>query len=211
MARSEVDQIAMLELDDPIEPVLIASGWGPVCGVDEAGRGPLAGPVVAAAVVFLECDVVWRCGDSKELTAKVRDRLFDEIKATMDFGIGLCSPAEVDELNIRRASLEAMRRAVDFLTVQPTLLLVDGRDSIPISIKSLPIIRGDARVACIGAASIIAKVTRDRIMAEYDALYPGYGFARHFGYPTPEHRRVISELGTTPIHRKSFRGVREYI
>ena len=211
MVRTKLNQISLLENAGPIEPVLVASGWSPVCGVDEAGRGPLAGPVVAAAVIYRDCEVIARCGDSKQLTAAVRGALYHEIIGSMAFGVGECTPAEIDELNIRKASLEAMRRAVEALDIRPMILLVDGRDQVPMAIKSLPIIHGDARVSCIGAASIIAKVTRDRIMSEYDVLYPEYGFARHFGYPTAEHREIISRIGPTPIHRKSCHGVREYI
>jgi ribonuclease HII len=211
MAKLKLDQISLLEFEGPIEPALVAAGWGPICGVDEAGRGPLAGPVVAAAVIYHACDVIGKCGDSKQLTARVRDDLFEGITTTMIFGVGQCTPEEIDELNIRGASLEAMKRAVESLSKRPRLLLVDGRDCVPMQIKSLPIIRGDARVACIGAASIIAKVTRDRIMIEYDALYPCYGFSQHKGYPTLEHRSAVKQLGPTPIHRRSFRGVREYI
>jgi ribonuclease HII len=211
MAKLKLDQISLLEFEGPIEPALIASGWSPICGVDEAGRGPLAGPVIAAAVVYGECEVIGKCRDSKQLTAKARDKLFEEITTTMIFGVGQCTPEEIDELNIRGASLEAMKRAVDSLSKQPRLLLVDGRDCVPMSIKSLSIVHGDARLRCIGAASIIAKVTRDRIMIEYDKLYPGYGFSQHKGYPTLEHRIAVKQLGPTPIHRRSFRGVREFI
>jgi ribonuclease HII len=211
MAKLRLDQISLLEFEGPIEPSLVSAGWSPICGVDEAGRGPLAGPVVAAAVIYRECEVIGKCGDSKQLTARVRDELFEGITTTMIFGIGQCTPEEIDELNIRGASLEAMKRAVESLSKRPRLLLVDGRDYVPMQIRSLPIIQGDARVACIGAASIIAKVTRDRIMIEYDALYPGYGFMQHKGYPTLAHRSAVKQLGPTPIHRRSFRGVREYI
>jgi ribonuclease HII len=179
--------------------------------VDEAGRGPLAGPVVAAAAVFRDCDALWICRDSKQLNPQVRSRLFDLVSEQLDFGIGICSAEEIDDMNIRRASLEAMRRAVLALNHTPDVLLVDGRDAVPIGIRSIAIIHGDRRVATISAASILAKVTRDRLMTDFDRQFPGYGFASHFGYPTAEHRQAICRLGVSPIHRKTFRGVREFV
>jgi ribonuclease HII len=211
MDKHDSSQMSFNDRIDPIELRLLKSGYSVVCGVDEAGRGPLAGPVIAAAVIFRKCLVIKQCRDSKQVSRSKREELFAEIVKQLEFGIGECSETEIDKMNIRAASLEAMKRAVLNLNARPDILLVDGRDSIPIDIKSLPIIKGDARVACIGAASIIAKVTRDCIMTEYDCEYPGYGFGQHFGYPTLMHRNAIKSLGPCKIHRVSFRGVREYI
>jgi ribonuclease HII len=193
-----------------LEQTLIASGIACFCGVDEAGRGPLAGPVVAAAVVFRDCPTLWNACDSKKLLPRARDEQFARITDQLPYAVGECDNAEIDRLNILQASLIAMARAVQKLTQTPDLILVDGNYRLKINIPSRAIIRGDARVAVIGAASIVAKVTRDRIMREYDEIFPAYGFARHFGYPTAEHRRKIRELGPCPIHRRTFRGICEY-
>lgn len=184
-----------------------------VAGVDEAGRGPLAGPVVSAAVVwdysFFNPDI----RDSKKLSEKMRALLFDYIrKNATSIGVAIVSPQEIDRLNIRNASLLAMRKAVERLPVLPGMVLVDGRDPIPtLSIKQEPIISGDDKIFAISAASIVAKVTRDRIMLRYDKEYPGYGFASHKGYPTKKHKEAIRRLGPSPIHRKTFHGVASFI
>lgn len=211
MGRSAQQGLNFIRIDPDFERTLLRDGYKYICGVDEAGRGPLAGPVVAAAVIFKECTVLGKCRDSKQLTKLKREELFDEILNELQVGIGQCSPQEIDELNIRQASLEAMRRAVTDLQIQPDILLVDGRDAVPMNIKSLPMIKGDARISVISAASIVAKVTRDRLMIDYDKEYPMYGLSQHFGYPTLKHREAIKLYGPCPIHRKSFRGVREYI
>jgi ribonuclease HII len=196
--------------DGPLERDLCAQGLVPVCGVDEAGRGPLAGPVVAAAVLFRDCETIWRARDSKAICKAARDEYYSGVIHDLEFAVGVCSPEEIDELNILGASLTAMERAVAALPEEPAMILVDGLHRLRLAIPSRAIVKGDARVALIGAASIIAKVTRDRMMREYDREYPAYGFARHFGYPTAEHRRLLKEFGPCPIHRKSFHGVREY-
>jgi ribonuclease HII len=179
---------------------------GRVAGIDEAGRGPLAGPVVAAAVVFPP--EVWIQGvdDSKALTAARRERLFGIImECSEDVGIGIVTHEEIDALNIYRATMKAMHDAVARLRLPPGHLLVDGpRFSHPL-IPSTAVVGGDARCFSIAAASIVAKVTRDRLMAEYGRIYPEYGFARHKGYGTAAHMEAIREFGPCPIHRSSFR------
>lgn len=202
--------IPIISGNPPFEKTLIASGISCFCGVDEAGRGPLAGPVVAAAVVFRDCPALWSARDSKSLSPRARSEQFARITEELTFAVGMCDPEEIDRVNILQASLLAMSRAVTKLAQAPTLILVDGLYRLKMEIPSRAIVRGDARVAIIGAASIVAKVTRDRIMTEYDGIYPGYGFARHFGYPTLEHRMKIRALGPCPIHRRTFRGICEY-
>ena len=201
---------ALLTDDTPIERELCAQGVTPVCGTDEAGRGPLAGPVVAAAVLFRDCETLWLARDSKAMTARARDEYYTRVTQELDYGVGICTAEEIDQLNILQASLVAMERAVGALNAVPALILVDGMHRLRLSIPSRAIKHGDARVAVIGAASIIAKVTRDRLMCDYDAHYPAYGFARHFGYPTEEHRARLQQFGPCPIHRRTFHGVREH-
>lgn len=181
------------------------AGVGLIAGVDEAGRGPLAGPVVAAAVVLPEDAVFYYLNDSKKVTKKRRDVLFDEIMESEALvGIGMRSWERIDEINILQATYEAMQDAVRALKEEPSILLCDAVTIPEISIPQVPIIKGDAKSVSIAAASIIAKVTRDRIMEEYDAVYPGYGFAGHKGYGTKAHMEAIRELGPCPIHRRSF-------
>jgi ribonuclease HII len=194
-------------LDCSTEKYYFARGYRRICGVDEAGRGPLAGPVVAAAVVFPEPVEIENLRDSKKLSPAMRERVFEKILQVAQIGIGEASPAEIDAINILQASLLAMKRAVDSLAILPDIVLVDGPYTLPAEVPSRAIVKGDARVPIISAASIIAKVTRDRRMLEYDKEFPGYGFARHKGYPTREHLKALRHLGPTPIHRTSFRGV----
>ncbi len=196
----------MKHLECSFERTRWAAGIRRVAGIDEAGRGPLAGPVVAAAVVFPE--EVWIQGvdDSKILSAKQRERLYDVImKCAEDVGVGIVSHTEIDELNIFRATIKAMHDAVALLRQPPGHLLVDGPRFGHSYIPSTPIVDGDARCFAIAAASIVAKVTRDRIMEEYGLLYPEYGFARHKGYGTAAHMEAIRKFGPCPIHRTSFR------
>lgn len=176
-----------------------------ICGIDEAGRGPLAGPVVAGAVVLpRECEILY-LNDSKKLSAKRRDELFDEIKEkAVAYGIGMSSPGRIDEINILQATYEAMAHAVEDLGVVPDLLLNDAVTIPQIHIKQVGIIKGDARSVSIAAASIMAKVTRDRLMVEYAELYPEYGFEGHKGYGSAMHIAAIKEHGPCPIHRMSF-------
>lgn len=176
-----------------------------VCGIDEAGRGSLAGPVVAGAVVLpKDCRILY-INDSKKLSEKKREELFAVIqKEAVSIGLGIVSPERIDEINILQATYEAMREAVKQLTVTPDILLNDAVTIPGITIPQVPIIKGDAKSISIGAASIMAKVTRDHMMQEYDAAYPGYGFAKHKGYGTKQHYEALRELGPCPIHRKTF-------
>lgn len=181
-----------------------------IAGVDEVGRGPLAGDVVAAAVILDARRPIEGLADSKKLTEKQRNRLFLDIQEkAAGFAIARATVAEIDRLNILHASLLAMRRAVEALPVQPDHVLVDG-NRLPVwSYSSEAVVQGDASVAAISAASILAKVTRDREMMELDERYPGYGFAIHKGYPTRTHIMALQRLGPTPIHRRSFGPVRQ--
>lgn len=176
-----------------------------ICGIDEVGRGPLAGPVVAAAVILpKDCDILY-INDSKKLSEKKRELLYDEImEKAVAVGIGMAGPERIDEINILQATYEAMREAVSKLDPQPDLMLNDAVKIPGISIPQVSIIKGDAKSASIGAASIIAKVTRDRMMVEYDRIFPEYGFAANKGYGTAVHIAALKELGPTPIHRRSF-------
>ena len=180
-------------------------GYGAVCGIDEVGRGPLAGPVVAGAVILpTDCEILY-LNDSKKLSEKKRELLYDEImeKAVVT-GIGVISPARIDEINILQATYEAMRMAISNLKVQPSVLLNDAVTIPLVEIPQVPIIKGDAKSVSIAAASIIAKVTRDRMMAEYEEIYPGYSFASNKGYGSAQHIAAFKELGPTPIHRRTF-------
>lgn len=191
---------------------------GVVCGTDEAGRGPLAGDVVAAAVVLPRGIVIEGVDDSKKLTERRRELLYDTIIERADaYGIASASPEEIDSLNILQASLLAMRRAVG-LTAEMLgqrgmdgidMVLVDGNRNTDFGIPSETVVHGDARSQSIAAASILAKVTRDRMCVEYDRLYPEYNFAKHKGYPTKEHRDIVRLIGPCPIHRRSFLGFLE--
>ncbi len=176
-----------------------------ICGIDEVGRGPLAGPVVAAAVILPKDCRIPGINDSKKLSAKKREALCARIKEeAVSLGLGYASPECIDRINILNATYEAMRQAVSFLTPRPSLLLVDAVCIPDISIPQVSIIKGDAKSISIGAASIVAKVTRDQLMTEYDALYPGYGFVSNKGYGSREHMEALKKLGPTPIHRTSF-------
>ena len=176
-----------------------------ICGIDEVGRGPLAGPVVAGAVILpKDCDILY-LNDSKKLSEKMREELYDEImEKAVATGIGIVSPARIDEINILQATYEAMRMAISQLKVAPDLLLNDAVTIPEVSVKQVPIIKGDAKSASIAAASIIAKVTRDRLMVQYEDVMPGYGFASNKGYGSAAHIQAIKEIGVTPIHRQSF-------
>ena len=176
-----------------------------ICGIDEVGRGPLAGPVVAAAVVLpKDCDILY-INDSKKLSEKMRDVLYDEIsKKAVAWGVGIVSPERIDEINILQATYEAMKIALENLKVSPDILFNDAVTIPGIEIPQIPIVKGDAKSQSIAAASIMAKVTRDRLMKEYDEMYPEYGFARHKGYGTKEHINDIKEFGPCPIHRRTF-------
>ena len=183
------------------------SDLGAVAGIDEAGRGPLAGPVVAAAVILPKDIFLPFLNDSKKVTEKRRDVLFDQIKQeAIAYGIGFASNALIDEINILQATYEAMREAISKLNKTPDILLVDAVHIPGISIKQVGIVKGDAKSVNIAAASILAKVTRDRLMLEYDKIYPEYGFASNKGYGTAKHIEALKAYGACDIHRRSFIG-----
>ncbi len=176
-----------------------------ICGIDEAGRGPLAGPVVAGAVILpKDCSILY-LNDSKQVSASRREELFDEIQEkAVACAVGIVSPQRIDEINILQATYEAMHQALDGLKVVPDLLLVDAVTIPAMPMKQVGIVKGDAKSVSIAAASILAKVTRDRMMVEYDSLYPEYGFAKHKGYGSKMHIEAIQEYGPCPIHRRTF-------
>ena len=176
-------------------------------GIDEVGRGPLAGPVVTACVILpKDCSILY-INDSKKLSASKREELYEVImKEAVSVGIGVCSEERIDEINILQATYEAMRQAIGECSVEPQILLNDAVTIPQVSIKQVPIIKGDAKSISIGAASIIAKVTRDRMMVEYDNIYPEYHFASNKGYGSAEHIKALKEYGPCPIHRRSFIG-----
>lgn len=188
-----------------------------IAGVDEAGRGPLAGPVVAACVILPSNCAYHHFRDSKKLTPRQRERLFTVLHSNGSIvGAGLAGVREIESMNILQASLLAMQRAVTACIAaghgrRPRYLLVDGRFPIPMPISQLPLIKGESKSASIAAASIVAKVTRDRLMAEAHQRYPQYGFAQHRGYPTGAHRQAIAKHGPCPLHRRTFRGVVEFV
>lgn len=178
---------------------------GYICGIDEVGRGPLAGPVVAGAVILPKDETILYLNDSKKLSEKKREELYDLLmEKAVATGIGIASPARIDEINILQATYEAMRMAISNLKVTPDILLNDAVTIPEVTIQQVPIIKGDAKSVSIAAASIIAKVTRDRLMVEYDKVLPGYDFAGNKGYGSAAHIAALKELGPTPIHRNSF-------
>ena len=188
-----------------IEDAIYEEGYEYVCGCDEAGRGPLCGPVVAAAVILPRGLIIEGLDDSKKLTEKKRERLYGEIiEKALAYAIREVSPEEIDEYNILNASMLAMRRAVDALQIKADYALIDGNCSRGFEIPTLTVVKGDSRSYSIAAASILAKVTRDRGCIELDRLYPEYGIAKHKGYPTKDHMDAVREHGPSPIHRKSF-------
>lgn len=187
-------------------------GFLVIAGVDEAGRGPLAGPVVAAAVILPEGHHIAGVDDSKKLTEAKRNLLFDVImKQAVSVGVGVSDSQTIDRINILQATLRAMESAVASLLPQPDCLLIDGISKTALQIHQKTIKKGDSLSLSIAAASIIAKVTRDRMMETYEKEYPGYGFAGHKGYGSAAHMAAIAAMGPTPIHRQTFRGVREYV
>ena len=183
-----------------------------IAGVDEVGRGPLAGPVVAAAVILPKSVDIPGINDSKKLSQKKREIFFDEIESkAIDIGIGIISESEIDEINILQATYKAMREALSKLTAKPDIVLVDGNEANIGDYMQKNIIKGDQKSISIAAASIIAKVTRDRMMVEYDKVYPEYGFKNHKGYGTKFHIEALKKFYATPIHRRSFRPVPDYL
>jgi ribonuclease HII len=188
------------------------SGFSLIAGIDEAGRGPLAGPVMAAAVILPVGLSIKGVDDSKKLTADKREKLFDTIMSlALSVGVGIVTPAEIDRINILQATRCAMLSAVQQLSFQPDYLLIDGITAIDSRIPQKTIKKGDSLSLSIAAASIIAKVTRDRYMIEMDIIHPGYGFAGHKGYGSAAHLDAIRKLGPTPIHRLTFGGVKEHV
>lgn len=193
---------------DSFERDALTKGFKAVAGVDEAGRGPLAGPVVAAAVVFSSAPTHLGIRDSKTLSPSKRDYLVFEIyRHAASVGVGFAWPAEIDSINILRASLKAMARAVEALSVRPELLLIDGNFPVESEIEQRLIVSGDSLSVSIAAASIIAKTARDRVMESYGRMYPRYGLCKNKGYPTKDHLEALKLFGPSPIHRLSFRGV----
>jgi len=190
------------------ERLALKRGIWPVAGCDEAGRGPLAGPVVAAAVILDPQRVPRGLDDSKKLDRETREKLYAKICACAEVAVAMAPPARIDRDNILRASLWALARAVMALPVRPKLVFVDGRDRIDTGCDCEAVIRGDAIIASIAAASIVAKVTRDRLMARLALDHPGYGFERHMGYAVPEHINALTRLGPTIHHRRSFAPIR---
>jgi ribonuclease HII len=194
------------------EAVARRQGYWYVAGIDEAGRGPLAGPVVAAAVMFPPGMTLPGVMDSKQVRPDRREELLLRIHETaLSVGIGQADSAAIDRHNILQATLMAMAEAVARLSPQPDFLLIDGITPLPVSVPQRTIKKGDSLSLSVAAASIVAKVTRDRVMEEYDHLYPGYGFAAHKGYGSAAHMVAIARLGPSPIHRTTFRGVREHV
>ena len=187
-------------------------GFKNIAGIDEAGRGPLAGPVVAAAVIFPSQVNIRGLNDSKKLSTKKREELFPKIQeVSVSYGVAVVGQKVIDKINILQAARLAMKQAVETLKITPGLLLIDGNQKIDSTLIQWAIVKGDSRSLSIAAASVLAKVTRDRIMDDYHKLYPQYEFNRHKGYGTKLHRNLIQEHGPCPIHRNTFKGVAEYI
>jgi ribonuclease HII len=186
-------------------------GFSLVAGIDEVGRGPLAGPVVAAAVILPPNRLLPGLTDSKRLSPAARERLFPEIRRqALAIGLGMVSPEEIDRINILQATLQAMSLAVGRLKSPPDFLLVDGISPVPLSMPQKTLKKGDFHSHSIAAASVIAKVVRDRMMVAYDRRFPGYGFGAHKGYGSASHLQAIARLGPSPLHRRTFRGVKEH-
>lgn len=202
MDEKELDRLKQML---KIEEDLYDRGYNFVCGVDEAGRGPLCGPVVAAAVILPKGECIEGVNDSKKLTEKKREVLYNEIiKKAIAYGIGMSEVSVIEEVNILNATKIAMKEAIENLKVKPDFVLIDGNQNINIDIDSQTVVSGDSKSESIAAASILAKVTRDRLLIQYDKKYPEYGFAKHKGYGTKAHIEAIGKYGLTPIHRKSF-------
>ncbi|MGB2630807.1 MAG: ribonuclease HII [Candidatus Omnitrophota bacterium] len=202
MSTGKKDNNPGIRLDH--ERKALSSGYRRVAGIDEAGRGPLAGPVAAAAVVIRDAEFIERIDDSKKLTGRMRERAFIDILRRCDVGIGIVGVEDIDRLNIRKATLLAMKRALDELNERPDFLLVDGRMEVPVPQERLYLVRGESESTSIACASIMAKVFRDRLMMEEDKKYPQYGFKKHKGYGTRQHLEAIRKYGLCPIHRRTF-------
>lgn len=203
MKEKEIERLkSMLEIEDS----LYTKGYNFICGVDEAGRGPLCGPVVAAAVILHKDEYIEGVNDSKKISEKKREKLYNDIlDKALAVGIGISDVDVIEQVNILNATKLAMKNAIENLSVTPDYILIDGNQMIDTNnIKGETVVSGDAKSESIAAASIIAKVTRDRLLIEYDKEYPNYGFAKHKGYGTKVHIEAIKEYGLTPIHRPSF-------
>lgn len=202
MKEQELNRLKnMLEIEDK----LYSEGYNFVCGVDEAGRGPLCGPVVAAAVILPKDEYIEGINDSKKLTEKKREKLYDDIMMkAVAASIGISDVDVIEKVNILNATKLAMKQAIEKLSIKPDYVLIDGNQMIDINIKAETVVSGDAKSESIAAASIIAKVTRDRMLIEFDKKYPEYGFAKHKGYGTKSHIEAIQKYGLTDIHRPSF-------
>lgn len=202
MKEKELERLkSMLEIEDE----LYKKGYNFVCGVDEAGRGPLCGPVVAAAVILPKDECIEGVNDSKKISEKKREKLYDEIfLKAIAVGIGISDVNVIEEVNILNATKLAMKQAIENLDVTPDYVLIDGNQMVDIKIPASTVVSGDAKSESIAAASIIAKVTRDRMLIEWDKEYPEYGFAKHKGYGTKMHTEAIAKYGLTPLHRPSF-------
>lgn len=188
-----------------IEESLYDEGYEYICGVDEAGRGPLCGPVVAAAVILPKHGCIEGVNDSKKISEKKREKLYDDImNGAIAVGIGISDVDVIEKVNILNATKIAMKKAIESLSIKPDYVLIDGNQKIDIDILQETVVSGDAKSESIASASIIAKVTRDRMLRKFDEMYPEYGFAKHKGYGTKAHIEAIKKYGLTPIHRKSF-------
>lgn len=203
MKEKELERLTILK---EIEKTLYEKGNKYICGIDEAGRGPLAGPVVVAAVIMPKDSMIEGVNDSKKVSEKKREKLYDEIVSTaIAWGVGIIDQKEIDDINILNSTKKGLTTALKELEIKPNLILVDALTNIDtLGIPYQSIIKGDAKCYSIAAASIIAKVTRDRIMRQWDEIYPEYGFAKHKGYGTKAHIEAIKEYGICPLHRKSF-------
>lgn len=205
--KEEKEKLELARLDEmrKYENVCLENGLSYICGVDEAGRGPLCGPVVAAAVIFPKGVIIEGLNDSKKLTEKKREMLYDQIyEKAIAINYALIYEKEIDEINILQATKKAMKQAIEGLSVKPEYVLIDGNQGIDIDITYKTIVKGDALSISIAAASIIAKVTRDRLIEKLDAKYPEYGFAKHKGYGTKAHIEAIKKYGLCEIHRRTF-------
>jgi len=197
---------------DYFEKMYYGQGYQRIAGVDEVGRGPLAGPVVAAAVILPKDGIEEELFDSKKIASKKREKLYGIILSkALGVGVGTIGQEEIDQLNILEATLKAMALAIGNLPIFPDFILIDGNQGLRLSIPQKPIRKGDQLSNSIAAASIVAKVTRDRMMLECHQKYPHYNFAKHKGYGTKEHRKAIEKFGVSELHRKTFRGVKEYL
>ena len=203
MKEKEIERLTNLKKE---ENKLYEKNIKLICGIDEAGRGPLAGPVVVGAVILPENSFIEGVNDSKKISEKKREKLYEEIvKEAIDYSVGIVDQKTIDEINILNATKLGVKLALEGLKQKPEIIMVDALNNIDtLGIPYISVIKGDAKNYCIAAASIIAKVTRDRIMREWDEVYPAYGFAKHKGYGTAEHIRIIKEIGPCILHRKSF-------